>query len=787
MRLDDTIHYMTRRHWTAALVLLVVLTAVYSFHTLPFERQGHPLEFLSRQTGLQDELPSIFDTYLVDDSTPIVRQGESLVADGDLSFATQEIPEMLHWRLETSREDREVRVLALDDHLRQWIDDGKLKVDHEHYIVVPTTEPGRYLNTFGVGGSLTAAMPLAALRLWRGAEFSEPATLAAVNRSLAAVCVAVSAVFLFLTMSTFTTIGWSLLLTITYALGTCVWSISSQMLWQHGPVEMYLCAGLYFATRPRRAAWQAGLAGASMAMATLSRPTMAIVAMATLFVVGGKRRPLAAYILGGAPFALFLFWYNAHYLGSPFRFGQTELTLHALEKTGSEEIWQTPLWEGAAGMLLSPSRGLLFFSPVLAFGVWGAARAWRRTQFRWLRPLTLAVLVIWGIEFRHFDWWSGWSYGYRHILDTTPILVLAMLPVLPDLASKRRWQAVFAAALAWSLMVQFVGAFAYDVWGWNGRFRFDRLDRSGHVTASTLDPLMAEAWTREPSIQVQPVMMNIDRPAFRGRLWSLGDNPIDYYFTHFRESAAMKARQMSFGERSRRHRLAETYVSLGDAFEEAGDLDSARDCYRRAVEADPWCESATLRFWEMAAVAGNVRPVEDLLDRLANDQPQDRTLVGLRAFLALERDRLSDAVDLAEPLLIDGDADARRRIQILSAWMRRRFSEPGFSTTIDVERRLGNFNAIASSYCEAGRLERNGDLEAAADVFSRISSDHPDLASPQRQLARIRLLQRRYAESSLHRRRAEHLAWQATARRQNDRTADKSMPSPAQTRHNDLE
>ena len=72
------------------------------------------------------------------------------------------------------------------------------------------------------------------------------------------------------------------------------------------------------------------------------------------------------YFLGASVPGAALATYNTYFLGSPFRFGQSEAGhALALEKTGLPGVWQTPLWDGAAGLLLSPSRGLFFFSPFL--------------------------------------------------------------------------------------------------------------------------------------------------------------------------------------------------------------------------------------------------------------------------------------------------------------------------------------------------------------------------------------------------------------------------------------
>ena len=40
---------------------------------------------------------------------------------------------------------------------------------------------------------------------------------------------------------------------------------------------------------------------------------------------------------------------------------------------------------GLLGLLVSPSRGMLVYSPVLAFAFWGALRVWRNDRFRALQ------------------------------------------------------------------------------------------------------------------------------------------------------------------------------------------------------------------------------------------------------------------------------------------------------------------------------------------------------------------------------------------------------------------
>jgi hypothetical protein len=220
------------------------------------------------------------------------------------------------------------------------------------------------------------------------------------------------------------------------------------------------------------------------------------------------RRALAAYLLAALPLAAATFAYNAYYFGSPLDFGQLASGARVAKfKTGSADLWQTPLWLGAAGALLSPSRGLLIYSPVLAAAFAGAALAWRDSRYRLLRPFTLAVLALWVPAFLWFDWWGGWTYGYRSILDSVPLLAVLCVPVLAGVLARPAWRTVFAVSLVWSVFVQVLGAFAYSPWGWNSKI-----------------------------VDAKGTRANVDLPAYRHRLWSFRDWQIGYLIAHFQQA-----------------------------------------------------------------------------------------------------------------------------------------------------------------------------------------------------------------------------------------------------------
>lgn len=128
---------------------------------------------------------------------------------------------------------------------------------------------------------------------------------------------------------------------------------------------------------------------------------------------------------------------------------------------------RTPLLRGLHGVLLSPSRGLLVFSPFLLVVAAGAGRflpaLWRQRMFRlavvWIALQVLAIATK-GV------WWGGHSFGPRLLLEVMlPALVIACL-VWRELerGGRRRTRLLYAAAFL------VTGLFAVYVHSYRGLF-----------------------------------------------------------------------------------------------------------------------------------------------------------------------------------------------------------------------------------------------------------------------------------------------------------------------------
>ncbi len=88
------------------------------------------------------------------------------------------------------------------------------------------------------------------------------------------------------------------------------------------------------------------------------------------------------------------------------------------------EGWQTPLWLGLYGLLLSPGKSLLLFTPLTLLSGWGWAR-WVREGWRREAVFFAASFLLWLLF--HAGWWTwhgGWSWGPRFMVPMLPFLIL---------------------------------------------------------------------------------------------------------------------------------------------------------------------------------------------------------------------------------------------------------------------------------------------------------------------------------------------------------------------------
>ena len=395
------------------------------------------------------------------------------------SLSPPDAPSAFFWTLKQSgQEPLTVEVDIWNSQATYLFETGQLQAE-PHYYLAQTTRPEVYVNTFGIGSALVGLPVYAFLDLfvdiesdrywwWHGGALT------------ASLLTASAALFIFLASRRFVAPLPAFLVALTFGLGSCAWPISSQALWQHPTNTFFLALGAYFLIGIPDKKHYAAYCGAAVGAAVWCRPTSAVVVVCTgVYLLWVNRCWFTAFALGGLPFAAGLAAYNGYYFGSPVEFGQILASKKvALATTGSDDVWQSPLWESLPGLFISPSRGLAVFSPVLLFGIVGAVAAWKEPRYRLLIPLQVATCLLVLIAAKWYDWWGGSTYGYRSIVDTAPFFALLMVPVIERILASRRTRVLFGALLLWSVAVQFVGAYSYSVTGWTEQWWNEKRDNN---------------------------------------------------------------------------------------------------------------------------------------------------------------------------------------------------------------------------------------------------------------------------------------------------------------------
>ena len=244
--------------------------------------------------------------------------------------------------------------------------------------------------------------------------------------------------------------GTAVYLTLAFALGTAVWSANSRSLYQHGAATLFIAAGLA-ALLTRRPHFVA-LAGLCFGLAFATRPTNAIIAAAiALYVLRHERRSLPGFIALGAIPVIALTWYSWVYLGTPFALGQGQ---------GLSGFSGTEWAVAFVGLLISPNRGLLVFSPIFFFSV--AYAVWsirRRQELRLLSYVVWSSLGLVAMYSLWMQWPGGHTYGYRFLIELTPGLMLLLAAAWPTLIEPRPYlRALFLVALLASMYIHGLGA-----------------------------------------------------------------------------------------------------------------------------------------------------------------------------------------------------------------------------------------------------------------------------------------------------------------------------------------
>jgi hypothetical protein len=348
-----------------------------------------------------------------------------------------------------------------------------------------------------------AGLVLGSLGLWDpAAALAGPA----IAKLTASALTALAVVLIYLTARRLSDPRHALLIAVGAGLGTNLWAQTSQTLWQGETAISALAAAVYLSLRGPSSTAVVAAASLALGVAATTRlqllPAVLVVATMIAWTTGKHVATLLPLILSGtALVALNLHWFG-NPLGARLQIEAASIADHFV--TGSVG---NPL-VGLTGLLVSPSRGLLVFSPIVlvaAAGCWRLRRA--NSDLRWF---AVAAVIQIGVYSAYSVWWGGHSYGPRLLLDVVPLLAPLAAVGLPWWTSMRSRTFVAWALLGWSVTVAATGAFVFPHERWNTSPT--NVDRFHERLWDWRDPQFVRAWRAGLSPQNFQILK---REAFR--------------------------------------------------------------------------------------------------------------------------------------------------------------------------------------------------------------------------------------------------------------------------------
>jgi hypothetical protein len=324
---------------------------------------------------------------------------------------------------------------------------------------------GRPHTSFPIGVSILAIPAVAIGSLVRPAFFQElqnsvPDRFEEIVASITGATASV--VFFWVLYSQFGSLWTALAGTGILALGTSMWSTATRALVQHGPLVLMFAIVMLLMVQAFRRPSLVQYAGLVLAMGYIVRPTAAVaIVVISIYVLVFYRAWFLRY-LGWAMVAA-IPWMIFNYSN----YGDILPPYYSASRMGS------PSFLALLGILFSPSRGLLVFTPVMVFALSGFVLSLREQQRRPLHIAFAAIVVgITYIIVAWPGWWGGHCFGPRLMTDVVPFLVYFVAFNFHMPAEISQWArtclsasiAIFAIV---GVLIHAQGALRYGPWEWN--------------------------------------------------------------------------------------------------------------------------------------------------------------------------------------------------------------------------------------------------------------------------------------------------------------------------------
>lgn len=349
----------------------------------------------------------------------------------------------------------------------------------------------------------------------------------------ASLIAALSVGFLFLALRNYTSQGASMIITLAYALTSNTWAISSQTLWRHGFTELSFALLLWALSKNLDASSGPFWAGLALAMAAANKPAYALLVLPfLLYMARFHRKKLFIFCAPLAVIGLLVLSYNFYYFGRVL--GAYPNPLGPVTAPGGPFTpIHIPWWDGLAGLLVSPNRGLFIYTPWTILALWGAVRVWKENYQGWGRYLLPGMVAVYLVHAKFGLWWGGGCFGPRYLTDLLPFLALFLVPIWPRIRSSYFMATIFASCVAFSLWVQIIGAYYYPNGNWDSTPK--TLEADPRRVWDWSDTQLMRTWRAGPArpdilnemgIFLQAVPFERSKPAVRLAIVGLDDDRV---------------------------------------------------------------------------------------------------------------------------------------------------------------------------------------------------------------------------------------------------------------------
>ena len=334
---------------------------------------------------------------------------------------------------------------AIVDHGVVWLDPyqddiilGEPFSAHQGFFV--GDEQGHTYNYFPLGPSIIS-LPIVAYFRQQGADMRTWDN-DQLQLQIASVTSVMMLLITYATARNFLGQGESILLAFVATWGSGYISTMGTALWSINYTTVAIGFSLYLLTRQKNPNWVYYLLGVLLFIAFFNRASAAtFILVVFLYLLWFDwRHFLRTGIVAGLLLLLFLGW-------SQWTFGSWLPAYFSSNRLAIDRGFT--FLSAVYGNLFSPSRGIFVFSPFLLLGLFGVGLAWRKLTHRPFILLSLfwfisSILLI----ARSTNWWGGFSFGPRILVENLPALVLLLILAWQEIFAEhsstlKRWSVVF--------------------------------------------------------------------------------------------------------------------------------------------------------------------------------------------------------------------------------------------------------------------------------------------------------------------------------------------------------